>query len=255
MERINAHFGPVTAIAIHSQIPHCFLTSSVDWTCKLWNYKVERKQRDRTLNKLSTKEKKVVSINLRLTLIHSLTHSLTHSLSCIKSSTKPIHCLDDFGDYVYDVRWSPKHPALFATVDGTGTLSLWNLNKQTEVRESLTSIIDWNCDVLNHHHLSIIKILGEPFFFSFSLWIHIFSQVALIKRMVSDKALSRLVWNTNGNKILTGDTAAKLYLIDIAEEVAAPADSGHELRQFEETLAMLESHSRELNTNIEESGV
>jgi dynein intermediate chain len=28
---------------------------------------------------------------------------------------------------VYDVGWSPIHPALFASVDGTGILSLWNL--------------------------------------------------------------------------------------------------------------------------------
>jgi dynein intermediate chain len=34
---------------------------------------------------------------------------------------------------VYDVAWSPTHPALFAAVDGTGRLDLWNLNKDTEV--------------------------------------------------------------------------------------------------------------------------
>ena len=37
------------------------------------------------------------------------------------------------GDYVYDCAWSPQHPALFAAVDGTGRLDLWNLNKDTEV--------------------------------------------------------------------------------------------------------------------------
>jgi hypothetical protein len=36
---------------------------------------------------------------------------------------------------VYDVAWSPIHPALFAAVDGTGRLDLWNLNKDTEVRK------------------------------------------------------------------------------------------------------------------------
>ena len=28
--------------------------------------------------------------------------------------------------------WSPIHPALFAMVDGTGQLDLWNLNIDTE---------------------------------------------------------------------------------------------------------------------------
>lgn len=34
---------------------------------------------------------------------------------------------------MYDVQWSPIHPALFAAVDGTGRLDLWNLNNDTEV--------------------------------------------------------------------------------------------------------------------------
>ena len=41
--------------------------------------------------------------------------------------------LSYLGDYVYDCAWSPQHPALFAAVDGTGRLDLWNLNKDTEV--------------------------------------------------------------------------------------------------------------------------
>lgn len=33
---------------------------------------------------------------------------------------------------MYDVKWSPSHPALFGTVDGTGQFDLWNLNADTE---------------------------------------------------------------------------------------------------------------------------
>jgi len=45
---------------------------------------------------------------------------------------KPLYSLEDNGDYVYDVAWSPTHPALFAAVDGSGKLDLWNLNQETE---------------------------------------------------------------------------------------------------------------------------
>lgn len=31
------------------------------------------------------------------------------------------------------MKWSPTHPALFAAVDGSGRLDLWNLNQDTEV--------------------------------------------------------------------------------------------------------------------------
>jgi len=38
---------------------------------------------------------------------------------------------------VYDVAWSPIHPAVFATVDGMGRLDVWNLNQDTEVNMGL----------------------------------------------------------------------------------------------------------------------
>ena len=44
------------------------------------------------------------------------------------------------GDYVYDCAWSPQHPALFAAVDGTGRLDLWNLNKDTEVASASVTV-------------------------------------------------------------------------------------------------------------------
>ncbi|KXJ11141.1 Cytoplasmic dynein 1 intermediate chain 2 [Exaiptasia diaphana] len=66
---------------------YLFLTSSFDWTLKLWSHK----------------------------------------------SHRPVYSFEDNGDYIYDVQWSPIHPALFATVDGMGKLDLWNLNTDTEV--------------------------------------------------------------------------------------------------------------------------
>ena len=61
--------------------------------------------------------------------------------------TKPLYSFEDNGDYVYDVAWSPMHPALFAAVDGSGRLDLWNLNSDTEVPTS-SEIIE-ACPALN----------------------------------------------------------------------------------------------------------
>ncbi|KAL2080272.1 hypothetical protein ACEWY4_024065 [Coilia grayii] len=88
----EAHQGPVTGISCHGAVgpvdfSHLFVTSSFDWTVKLW----------------STKH------------------------------NKPLYSFEDNADYVYDVMWSPTHPAVFAAVDGMGRLDLWNLNKDTEV--------------------------------------------------------------------------------------------------------------------------
>uniref|UniRef100_A0A674CJC9 Dynein cytoplasmic 1 intermediate chain 2 n=1 Tax=Salmo trutta TaxID=8032 RepID=A0A674CJC9_SALTR len=56
-------------------------------------------------------------------------------------STRPLYLFEDSCDYVYDVMWSPTHPALFACVDGSGRLDLWNLNNDTEV-PSASVVVD-----------------------------------------------------------------------------------------------------------------
>jgi dynein intermediate chain len=103
----EGHFGPITGIDFNSpagrhDFSHLFLTSSFDWTVKLWS---ER-----------------------------------HS-SCL-------HSFEDSGDYVFDVQWSPINPALFATVDGTKRLDLWQINRDIEVpycSETLDCVAAPNC--------------------------------------------------------------------------------------------------------------
>ncbi|XP_051752991.1 dynein, cytoplasmic 1, intermediate chain 2a isoform X2 [Ctenopharyngodon idella] len=91
-EMFEGHHGPITGLDCHTaagpvDFSHLFVTSSFDWTVKLWSTK----------------------------------------------NNKPLYSFEDNSDYVYDVMWSPTHPALFACVDGLGRLDLWNLNNETEV--------------------------------------------------------------------------------------------------------------------------
>ncbi|XP_051856458.1 cytoplasmic dynein 1 intermediate chain 1 isoform X2 [Antechinus flavipes] len=91
-EVFEGHQGPVTGINCHMAVgpidfSHLFVTSSFDWTVKLWSTKHNR----------------------------------------------ALYSFEDNADYVYDVMWSPAHPALFACVDGMGRLDLWDLNSDTEV--------------------------------------------------------------------------------------------------------------------------
>lgn len=48
------------------------------------------------------------------------------------TSITPLYSFEHADDYVYDVKWSPSHPALFGSVDGDGRFDLWNLNTDTE---------------------------------------------------------------------------------------------------------------------------
>ncbi|KAK3511916.1 hypothetical protein QTP70_027602, partial [Hemibagrus guttatus] len=118
-EMFEGHQGPVTGISCHSAVgpvdfSHLFVTSSFDWTVKLWS------------TKLSVYD-------------FSCCNFLRIKYACIWHN-KPLYSFEDNADYVYDVMWSPVHPALFAAVDGMGRLDLWNLNNDTEVPTASVTI-------------------------------------------------------------------------------------------------------------------
>ncbi|KAG8192655.1 hypothetical protein JTE90_009685 [Oedothorax gibbosus] len=92
VDAFESHQGPITAISTHRSrgpvdYPDLFLTSSFDWTIKLWSLK----------------------------------------------KSQPLYSFEHNSDYVFDVSWSPVHPALFACVDGLGNLDIWNLNCDSEL--------------------------------------------------------------------------------------------------------------------------
>eukprot|EP00922_Rhytidocystis_sp_ex-Travisia-forbesii_P063230 GHVS01094097.1.p1 GENE.GHVS01094097.1~~GHVS01094097.1.p1 ORF type:complete len:481 (+),score=58.83 GHVS01094097.1:92-1534(+) len=49
-----------------------------------------------------------------------------------RSYQKPLWTFDASEDYVYDVKWHPNHPAVFASANGEGFIDLWNLNNDWE---------------------------------------------------------------------------------------------------------------------------
>jgi len=105
----KGHAGPIMGLHFHPLVgpvdfSDLFLTSSVDWTVKLW--------RAKSLAKPST---------------------AAHTIS-------PLYSFDEADDYVYDVKWHPAHPAVFGTVDGSGQFDLWNLNTDTEVPVVSTTV-------------------------------------------------------------------------------------------------------------------
>eukprot|EP00116_Pleurobrachia_bachei_P005322 sb/3465584/ len=91
-DAFEGHHGPVTGIDFNKAVgqgdfSHLFISSSTDWTVKLWSNKI----------------------------------------------SKPLHSFENANDYVFDAKWSPVHPAVFATVDAMGRLDIWNINTDTEI--------------------------------------------------------------------------------------------------------------------------
>jgi dynein intermediate chain len=95
LETISGHGGPITSLDVHplgdsfsTELGgNLLLSSSMDWSVKLWNP---------------------------------------------KASTEPLVSFESFEEYVYDVKWSPTHPSVFAAADGDGHLDIWNLNSSLE---------------------------------------------------------------------------------------------------------------------------
>jgi dynein intermediate chain len=162
LDVFEGHQAPVTGLDAHPangpiDFGHLFLTSSMDWTVKLWSLKENR----------------------------------------------PMHSFEDNGDYVYDAAWSPVHPALFATVDGTGRLDLWNLNSDTEVPTVS------------------VPVGGE------------------VASGLSP-GLNRVSWTQSGLHVTVGDDTGKIWVYDVGEQLALPG--ADEWSKFAYTLQDLKNN-------------
>lgn len=152
-EAIEAHSAPITGVRFHPlfknaprDISDLFLSSSYDWTVKLWSAKISR----------------------------------------------PLFTFESARDYVYDVQWSPIHPALFAAGDGTGNVDFWDLNKTHEVPI---------------HRVQVLGHSDEE-----------------NKNDVRDRAISRIKWSDDGKKLAVGASDGSVSVFDVAPEVTKSTD-------------------------------
>lgn len=135
----KAHTGPVTSVAFHPGLgsidfSDLFLTSSVDWTVRLWRSRGAGSSGGASGGVGTSSSGGGASGGAGLG-----SKGPGDAAGATPTVTiPPIHSFEEATDYVYDVKWHPVNPALFGTVDGSGKFDLWNLNLDTEVRSSPT---------------------------------------------------------------------------------------------------------------------
>lgn len=66
-------------------------------------------------------------------LLLSASMDWTVKLWCPNTKLDPVVTFESAQEYVYDARWSPTHPAVFASCDAEGFVDIWNINANTEV--------------------------------------------------------------------------------------------------------------------------
>eukprot|EP00158_Paraphelidium_tribonemae_P004104 Partr_v1_DN26574_c0_g1_i1_m3643 putative intermediate chain len=119
LELYQGHTAPVTSMMFQKQFRQSdqewmLMTSSFDWTVKLW--------------KVSTKR------------------------AMTATTFEPVCSFDAFSDYVVDTKWNPVHPSIFAAAEASGKLHLWNMLTDMEApldtlpMETGISSIAWNAD-------------------------------------------------------------------------------------------------------------
>lgn len=103
----RGHTAPIMSTAFHPakgpvDLGDLMLSSSLDWSVKLWRVRPP---------------------------------ATTASATSITSSTQVVSPILDINreDIVYDARWSPHRPGVFSLVDGAGHLEVWDLYADTEV--------------------------------------------------------------------------------------------------------------------------
>lgn len=121
----RGHRAPVTSLDFHSprgpsDFSDLLLSSSLDWSLKLWRVRAS------SLSSLS--HPTPTSPTSSSYGLGSPSGSNTNGGS---GGVAPL--LDIPREYeLYDVAWSPAHPSVFAAVDGSGHLEVWDLNRDTE---------------------------------------------------------------------------------------------------------------------------
>lgn len=111
--RYQGHAAPVMSLDFHPakgqiDLGDLVLSASVDWSVKLWK--------------------------VRPPAASSTTNIVAGAAGAVGGAQVVTSLLDiPREDLVYDARWSPVKPGIFALVDGAGSLEIWDVNIDVEV--------------------------------------------------------------------------------------------------------------------------
>lgn len=191
---LKSHQAPITSIAMHpgrsmsdskanagvlADMSELMLSSSMDWTMKLWYPKNQFKD-------------------------------------------TPIYTFESSQEYIYDVKWSPVHPSIFASVDGDGYVDLWDINKDVEAP-------------IARKKVNGSQNTGNN------------SAAAGYRDFDDSRALSCLKWSLDGRRIAIGDQDGFVSIWQVDKELYMPAQNDFDLIEN-----LLKNHSLEEGQQVQE---
>ncbi|KAK9319277.1 WD40-repeat-containing domain protein [Lipomyces orientalis] len=120
----RSHAAPVSGLSFHPtygplDLSDLVLSSSLDWTLKLWRV------RKSTKPTMSTSRSGIIGVaSVETPNLSSASHTSIMNEPLMEFSAD---------DAVFDVAWNPVRPAVFASVGCAGKVDIWDLLAETEV--------------------------------------------------------------------------------------------------------------------------
>jgi dynein intermediate chain, cytosolic len=188
------HYGPITAVSFNKT------TESLDYNDK------------RDLS------------NLYLTSSFDSTVKLWDSsmIDC------PIYSFESStNDYIYDTSWSPIHPAMFASISGSGKLDIWNLNRNIE---QPSVVYNYN----NESHRDRDRDRDRDLY-------------------KSTTAFNKMKWSKSGNEIAVGDDNGCLNIFELNAKISMPNDDNIDEFVNKTLINLKQLNNEELLTNNNKS--
>lgn len=191
--RYNGHTAPVMGLDFHPvrgplDLGDLLLSSALDWTVKLWKIRP------------SSTTVAATSISTAAVLANG-----------VEQAIKPIF---EFSreEVVYDARWSPHKPGVFALVDGAGSVEVWDLTVDTEVPISSAS--------------PEVNRVGA-------------------QTPYGAKSLNKIVWEEKeGKKLAVGGAAGVVSVFEVGSDLAAEGAKGEEWTAMKRLVGRAEAGRR-----------
>lgn len=191
--RYRGHSAPVMSLDFHPargpvDLGDLLLSSALDWTVKLWKTRP---------------------------LSSAVAATSTATGKTGAATEQVIEPLLEFAreDVVYDARWSPHKPGVFALVDGAGTVEVWDLTVDTEVPVSKASP-EVNVKAATHS--------GHP-----------------------AKSLNRVAWEEKeGKRLAVGGAAGVVSVFEVESELAGAGVKGEEWTGMKRLVGRVEAGRR-----------
>ena len=199
--RYRGHTAPVMSLNFHPargpvDLSDLVLTSSLDWTVKLW------------------KVRPTSSVAATTTSVSSNLTGPLPGTSIL--STQEIAPVIEFSreDVVYDARWSPQKPGVFALVDGAGSVEVWDLMVDTEIPVAKAS------PAANK------KLAGNA-------------------GAYAPKSLNKVAWDEKeGKRLGVGGAAGMVTVFEVGHELSGEGAKGEEWAGVKRLIARMEREAR-----------